>query len=164
MSHVRAMFWTALMALSLSGVACSSTPTATPSSSTGAPTISPSPSASPIADAVAFRTRLLDLAKQPGAIDYEVEPNVTTWQTAFPGIDFAGSAVPADPTTVSGALFVDSKTKDVSYLAFAVMDTTGKCRGGVIEANDDKTVRKVIEVFGTPAKCTGGAVSDEEGY
>jgi hypothetical protein len=135
------------------------------SSSTGArSSSSASVAPTPIADAVAARDRLLALAQQSGAVDAHSEPAILTWPDAFPGIDFAGFGVLATPTKVSGFTILSSKSKNVDYLAIAVIDTSGKCAGGVLEFNSDASaVTKAIPVDNV-SECIASNVSDGLGY
>jgi hypothetical protein len=111
------------------------------------------------------RDKLLDLAMQSGSYDPHAEPVITTWSSYYTSLTFAGSGIPADETTVSGFADVLSKHRNVDYLAFAVIDTSGNCVGGVLEIDDVlNEVMSANPVSGPFAQCTGDAVADAAGY
>jgi hypothetical protein len=117
-----------------------------------------------ITDATATRDAMLEQAQRPGAADASQEPPVRSWVEDL-SLDFQGSAVEADATTVSGFVVVASKSKQVGYLAFAVADTSGHCAGGALEFSDDgKSVTRSIAIKDAPAVCTGDAVAEVLGY
>ena len=117
----------------------------------------------PITDAVATRDALIEAAKASA----EAQGFPTGWSAYQPGITFAGSLVPADPTHVSGFNFVFSKSKDASYLAFAVADSNGTCAGGLL-LDDNKSYTRIVSgnAVTIPAgqKCIGQVVADIAGY
>jgi hypothetical protein len=120
----------------------------------------------PIVDAKAARDALLAAAREPNAID-EIDAAgniaVKSWRTTVPAT-YDGSEVTADANTVSGFEFVYSKTKDESYLAFATLDESGTCAGGVIALGpDDRSVVDELKIDDA-SECTGGAVGDAAGF
>jgi hypothetical protein len=132
------------------------------------PTPSPTVAASAgrVTDAVATRDKLLALAPTGSPINAMAEPNIEAWSKNYPGMQFNGSAVAATPTAVSGFAFVTSKKKQQDYLAFAVMDTAGRCAGGILTGTSTKpytvTGGKAYEV--SASWCAGAAVSTAAGY
>ena len=158
--------------------ACSSSDekvTSVPATSSGstAPSETEAPGAgkaalsAPIADAGATRDALLKLATHSTIIpnsspDYGALQN---WEPYLVPLGFQGSGVPATATSISGVEVVYSKTKSVSYLAFAVLDGAGNCAAGVVELADDVTVSAVAPIDGmTAAKCTGSDAAELGGY
>ncbi|MEY2447980.1 MAG: hypothetical protein QOH79_1456, partial [Acidimicrobiaceae bacterium] len=117
-----------LLSSSSSDSSSSTSSTRSSSSSTRSSSSSSSTSAAgAVTDAVSTRDQMIALAKQPGAVDASAQPPVSEWTRAFPGLDFIGSALPATPDAVSGFTAVFSKAKDVDFMAFAVLDTSGRC-------------------------------------
>ena len=149
----------------LSSSSSDSTSSTSSSSSPSSSSSSSSESAAGIVtDAASTRDEMIDLAKQPGAVDASAQPPVAAWTQAFPGLDFIGSALPANADVVSGFAVVSSKTKGVDYLAFAVFDTHSKCSAGVLEFDSAGTsVTKSVKV-NDPSRCTADAVSEALGY
>jgi hypothetical protein len=72
-----------------------------------------------------------------------------------------GSAIPADPSQISGFGFVADQAKHIQYLAFAAKDTSGKCAGGDLLANASGTRVTGGKAITVPAKapCTGDEVA-----
>ena len=72
-----------------------------------------------------------------------------------------GSAIPADPSHISGFGFVADKAKKLQYLSFAVKDTSGKCAGGDLLANAAGTRTTGGRAIAIPSKdpCTGDEVA-----
>ena len=174
------------LALALSGCSDSGAPTPPSTSSPSFTPLSKSPSAAdtsvapttgvaatgttnapkiavPITDAVAARDALIQAAKASA----EAQGFPTGWSAYQPGLTFAGSLVPADPTHVSGFNFVFSKSKDASYLAFAVADSNGRCAGGLL-LDDNESYTRIVSgnTVAVPAgqKCIGQVVADIAGY
>jgi hypothetical protein len=161
---------------SSNGPASSPTPTVQPSpTATATPRATPVPSApatakaaaAAVTDATATRDRLLALAPQGTAINPASQPEIEAWKQSYPALGFSGAAVPATAASVSGFAFVTSKAKQQDYLAFAVMDTAGRCAGGILTGTDTKpytvTSGKAFAVA-AGTKCTGSAVADAAGY
>jgi len=151
----------------------SSAPVTSPSSSPSAadtgvatePGVTTSPAVAlpvPITNARAARDILLQAAK--GKEDQGFPDG---WHGYEDGLTFAGSLVPADATHVSGFNFVFSKSKDASYLAFAVSDTMGACAGGLL-LDDNTTYSNIVSAnpveMTNATKCDGQTVADIAGY
>lgn len=77
-----------------------------------------------------------------------------------------GSAIPADPSNISGFGFVADKSKHIQYLSFAVKDTSGRCAGGDLLANAAGTMTTGGRAVAIPAKapCTGDEVAKLAGH
>jgi hypothetical protein len=87
------------------------------------------------------------------------------WVQSVPVASFGPAAVDATPTKISGLTFVLSKTKNVLYLAYAVLDTKGACAGGVMETKDAKVISSSKKVLlAADTKCNGAAVGVLAGY
>lgn len=114
----------------------------------------------PISDAASAVTILANQAKNSGIND---DGYVAEWGSDNKQIQFTGFNTPATPLAVSGIADVTSKAKNVDYVPFAVMDTSGHCSGAVLEVSG-KSVTKVVPVPNVPGKCTAGSVSDAAGY
>lgn len=127
----------------------------------------------PVADAVAFRDRLLELAKgakfDAGAsTSYKnVDAIRHAWQTAYPGLKFTlFYDQAATPDTVSvGDAFLIARANYDQLLAFAVTDTKGGCAAGaaIIPAQSEYKVseEKVPTQFKTIEMPTGKTCSGE---
>ncbi len=146
------------------GSSSSSSSTSSTRSSTGARPTPGGTTPVPLTDAVAARDHMIELAQAPGAVDASTEPAISSWPTAFPGLDFHGSALPASPSSASGFATFVSKTKGVSYLPVALADTSGRCAALVLEFNDaGDTVTKATPVD-DPPKCAADDVATALGY
>lgn len=131
--------------------------TTTTLSSSGDTTGSPSPRAV-VTSAPGEVKKLLALAK-PGT--------TITSQGTVPGWAPAnGSAIPADPSHISGFGFVSQKGAGLQYLSFAVKDSSGKCAGGDLLANASGTRITGGKAITVPAKapCTGDQVAKLAGH
>lgn len=102
--------------------------------------------------------KLLAVAKAGTAIT--AQGTVSGWAPAN------GSAIPADPSHISGFGFVADKAKHIQYLSFAVNDTSGKCVGGDLLANAAGTRTTGGRAIAVPAKapCTGDEVAKLAGH
>jgi hypothetical protein len=90
-----------------------------------------------------------------------------TPQGTIPNWDPAnGSAIPAEPSHISGFGFVADKSKGIEYLSFAVKDTSGKCAGGDLVANAAGTKTTGGKAVSVPDKapCTGEEVAKLAGH
>ena len=136
-----------------------------------------SDSSLPVTDAVAFRDRLLELAKgakfdaQASTSYKNVDAIKQAWQTAYPGLKFTlfkDQAAAPDTVSVGDAFLIARKNYD-QLLAFAVADTKGGCAAGVAaipakneyKVSEEKvpTVFKAIEMPG--GKTCSGDVAGE---
>jgi hypothetical protein len=135
----------------------------------------------PVTDAVAFRDRLLELARSAAfAAEQSASNNGSAireaWQKQYPGLKFTFFySMPADPNTVSAsdAFLTTGAAVSGNYdrlYAFAVADTKGKCAGGAAVIPGDTPTRKVsddtvptvfkpIEMSNARA-CTGDAAGE----
>jgi hypothetical protein len=131
----------------------------------------------PVADAVAFRDRLLELAKgakfdaQASTSYKNVDAIKQAWQTAYPGLKFTlfkDQAAAPDTVSVGDAFLIARKNYD-QLLAFAVTDAKGGCAAGaaIIPAQSEYKVSeekvptqfKTIEMPG--GKTCSGEVAGE---
>jgi hypothetical protein len=131
----------------------------------------------PVTDAVAFRDRLLELAKgakfdaQASTSYKNVDAIRQAWQTAYPGLKFTlfkDQAATPDTVSVGDAFLIARKNYD-QLLAFAVTDTKGGCAAGAAlipaqseyKVSEEKvpTVFKTIEMPG--GKTCSGDVAEE---
>lgn len=135
----------------------------------------------PVTDAVAFRDRLLELAK---SVRFEPQKDAMAngiaireaWKKQYPNLKFTFFySMAADPNTVSASdtFLMTGAAVSGNYdqlYAFAVADTKGKCAGGAAVIPGDSAAHKVSEakaptVFKsidmTNAKtCTGDAAGE----
>ena len=136
-----------------------------------------SDSSLPVTDAVAFRDRLLELARnakfdaQASTSYKNVEAIRQAWQNAYPGLKFTlFKDQAAAPDTVSvGDAFLIARANYDQLLAFAVAETKGGCAAGVAaipakseyKVSEEKvpTVFKAIEMPG--GKTCSGDVAGE---
>lgn len=157
-----------------SGENGNATPSATKTETTQSGT---SGSNLPAADAVAFRDRLLELAKnakfdpQASTSYKNVDAIKQAWQAAYPGLKFTlfkDQAATPDTVSTGDAFLIARKNYD-QLLAFAVTDTKGTCAAGaaIIPAQSEYKVseEKVPTQFKTiemPAgKTCSGDVAGE---
>ncbi|HEY1524390.1 MAG TPA: hypothetical protein VGF70_15370 [Solirubrobacteraceae bacterium] len=131
------------------------TTTTTTTLSVGGSTAPPAPRAL-VQNATNEVKTLLAVAK-PGTT-IAAQGTVSGWAPAN------GSAIPADPSHISGFGFVADK--GIQYLAFAVKDTSGKCAGGNLLANAAGTLTTGGKAVSIPAKapCTGDEVAKLAGH
>jgi hypothetical protein len=129
------------------------TPTQAAASTTPA-TSAASADSLPVTDAVAFRDRLLELAK---SARFDAQSNASAnadairaaWRQQYPALKFVlFYSMPADAGSVSASdTFLISGTSgnfDQLY-TFAVMDTKGKCAAGAALIPGDAAARKTSE-------------------
>lgn len=135
----------------------SSTATTTTLSSGGLATAPPAPRGV-VTDAPGEVKKLLAVAKAGTAIT--AQGTVSGWAPAN------GSAIPADPSHISGFGFVADQAKHIQYLSFAVKDTSGRCAGGDLLANAAGTRTTGGRAIAVPAKapCTGDEVAKLAGH
>jgi hypothetical protein len=140
-----------------SSTTSSTTVTTTTLSSGGLATGPPSPRGV-VTDAPGEVKKLLAVAKPGTAIT--AQGTVSGWAPAN------GSAIPADPSHISGFGFVADMAKHIQYLSFAVKDTSGKCAGGDLLANAAGTQTTGGRAIAIPAKapCTGDEVARLAGH
>jgi hypothetical protein len=152
-------------------VGCGSSSQSTSSSPTPAAAASPSTKASAssstavtVSDAALTRDKLLAAAPVGSAVPNRGEM-AQVWQTVVPGVRVSGSGIAATPGSISGFAFVLSKKKGLQYLAFAVLDSSGKCADGVLEASGsgDKVTAGLSPAH-QPGSCSGSRVADTAGY
>jgi hypothetical protein len=126
------------------------------SATTGATTTAPPSPRAVVRSASDEVKQLLALAKPGTTIGSQ--GSVPGWAPAN------GSAIPAEPSHVSGFGFVADKA--IQYLAFAVKDTSGKCAGGDLLANASGTRITGGKAIAVPAKapCTGDEVAKLAGH
>ena len=131
--------------------------TTTTLSTGGPPTAPPSPQGV-VTSATGEVKKLLAVAKSGTAIT--PQGTVAGWAPAN------GSAIPADPSHISGFGFVADKAKRIQYLSFAVKDTSGNCAGGDLLANPAGTRTTGGRAITVPAKasCTGDEVAKLAGH
>jgi hypothetical protein len=141
---------------SKSGTTASTTGTTTTLSASGS-SAPPAPRAL-VEDASGEVKTLLAVAK-PGTT-ISSQGTVPGWAPAN------GSAIPADPSHISGFGFVADKSKGIQYLSFAVKDTSGRCAGGDLLANAAGTRTTGGKAIAVPAKtpCTGEEVAKLAGH
>jgi hypothetical protein len=145
--------------------AASATPTSappatnTPASSSSAPvTPSGTDDQGRISDAATVGAFLVNTAKSWGDDALDLYKLADGLQRVYPKLDLSGSAVDATPTTISAAATsVDDKdvasAKNPHILVFAIVDTTGTCRGRVVYGYP--TTDKELPAKGGPGtKCT----------
>lgn len=104
------------------------------------------------------RNKLLALAK-PGT-SVTAQGTIAGWPPAN------GSGIPATPSEISGFGLVVDKPKNLEYLSFTVMDTSGKCVGGDLETNSAGTQIVAARPITIPAKapCTGDEAAKVAGH
>jgi hypothetical protein len=151
--------------------------TSTPAATEAASSSNSSSSNLPVTDAVVFRDRLLELARnakfdaQASTSYKNVEAIRQAWQNAYPGLKFTlfkDQAAAPDTVSVGDAFLIARKNYD-QLLAFAVTDTNGGCAAGVavIPAKDEykvseekvPTVFKAIEMP-SGKSCSGDAAGE----
>ncbi len=137
--------------------AAGSTNATTTTLSTAGATAPPSPKGV-VTSATGEVKTLLATAKAGTAISSQ--GTVAGWAPAN------GSAIPADPSHISGFGFVPDTPQHIQYLAFAVKDTSGKCAGGQLLANASGTKVTGGKSVAVPAKepCTGDEVAKLAGH
>ena len=137
--------------------AAGSTDATTTTLSTGVDTTAPAPKGV-VTSATGEVKTLLTTAKAGTAVSSQ--GTVAGWAPAN------GSAIPADPSHISGFGFVPDPAQHNQYLAFAVKDTSGKCAGGQLLANASGTKVTGGKSVAVPAKkpCTGDEVAKLAGH
>jgi hypothetical protein len=115
-----------------------------------------------ITDAAAFRDSLLAIAAA------DVDPSdpasgwgiPDAWMAAVAGLELVGIQIEATPTTVSGFSITGAKDGTTEGLPFAVVDSSGRCAGGVIMGSGGvPTDFLAVDISGA-ATCNAAAVID----
>lgn len=118
-----------------------------------------------ITDAAAFRDSLLAIARADHDPDAPEDgwgiPDA--WVAAVPGLQLVGFQIEASPTSVSGFAITGDKAGTSEGLPFAVMDSSGRCAGGVVLGEDGEPSEFVAVDLSDATTCNASAVIDATG-